>query len=152
MKIFGRTGGYYLFWAGFIYLAVGLVNLQFKFAEMALLNVLWVVALLIPLTVPSVARYFNMSTFWQQLKSEKPNMSNDYKDNVYNLPTPKVVPPMPEVKEDDEESSRPAYQVGRTDDGRVTLRMGTDYQWTQVTMNDDGVDSLIRMLEAAKNG
>lgn len=40
----------------------------------------------------------------------------------------------------------PVYQVGKTLDGSVTLRVG----YTTLTMTDAGVDSLIRMLEAAK--
>lgn len=44
----------------------------------------------------------------------------------------------------------PAYQVGKTEDGRVTLRLGGQYGFSTLTMTDAGVDNLIRMLEAAK--
>lgn len=144
MKFFGRSSGYYLFWAGFIYLAVGLINIQYKFAEPAVLSLVWVVCLLIPLTIKPVADYFNMSTFWSMITPRK--TMSDYTDNVYNLPTPKLVPPMPEV----EKPAEPAYQIGRTEDGRITLRLGTNHQWSQIVMNDAGVDTLIRMLEAAR--
>jgi hypothetical protein len=40
----------------------------------------------------------------------------------------------------------PVYQVGKTIDGSITLRIG----FTTLTMTDDAVDTLIRMLEAAK--
>ena len=146
LKLFGRTAGYYLFWAGAIYLTVGLINIQYKFVESTVLSMVWVLCLLIPLTVPPVADYFNMTTIWPKRKPEV----SDYKDNVYNLPTPKAVPPMPKVEEP-VENNKPCYQVGKTEDGRVTLRMGTDTMWSQVVMNNDGVDVLIAMLEAAKD-
>jgi hypothetical protein len=42
-----------------------------------------------------------------------------------------------------------AYRVGKTEDGKVTLSLG-EYSDSTVTMNNDGVNQLIRMLEAAK--
>lgn len=63
------------------------------------------------------------------------------------LPEPDEYPQMPEVVEKD---NTPCYQVGKTEDGRVTLRLGDSYSYSQLTMNDEGVDCLIAMLEAAK--
>ena len=146
MKLFGRTGGYYLFWAGAIYLLVGATNAYLKLVDPTILSIVWIACLLVPLTVRPVADYFNMSTIWDQIKPRKSAM-DDYKDNVYNLPTPKLVPPMPECAE----YVQPAYQIGVTEDGRVTLRLGNGQQWSQISMNDSAVDTLIRMLEAAKN-
>ena len=40
----------------------------------------------------------------------------------------------------------PVYQIGKTIDGSITLRIG----YTTLTMSDADVDTLIRMLEAAK--
>ena len=45
--------------------------------------------------------------------------------------------------------NEPAYQVGKTEDGKVTLQMGGMYGTTTITMTDAGVRQLIRMLEAA---
>ena len=46
----------------------------------------------------------------------------------------------------------PAFQVGRTEDNRVSLKLGGDNSWSSsLLMNNEGVDALIRMLEAAKN-
>lgn len=146
MKLFGRTAGYYLFWAGAIYLTVGLVNIQYKFVDSTVLSMVWVLCLLPPLIIKPVADYFNMIPIWS---TRTPKVS-DYNDNVYNLPTPKLVPPMPSVKEPVEDA-KPCYQVGKTEDGRVTLRMGTDTSWSQVVMNNAGVDVLIAMLEAARD-
>jgi len=44
------------------------------------------------------------------------------------------------------EQEGPMYQIGKTQDGLTTLRIG----YTTLTMTDVGVDALIRMLEAAK--
>ena len=47
---------------------------------------------------------------------------------------------------------QPAYQVGVTPDGRVSLKIGGDSTWSAtLLMNNDGIDTLVRMLEAAKN-
>ena len=40
----------------------------------------------------------------------------------------------------------PVYQIGKTEDGMITLKMG----FTTLTMTNSGVDQLIRILEAAK--
>lgn len=146
MKLFGRTPGYYLFWAGAIYVVVGIANAYLKLLDPLVLSLVWVLCLIVPLTIKPLADYFNMNTIWDQLKPRTPVMS-DYTDNVYNLPTPKLVPPMPEV----EKPSKTAYFIGKSEDGRVTLRMGTDHQWSQITMNNSAVDQLISMLEAAKD-
>jgi hypothetical protein len=70
-------------------------------------------------------------------------------DNVYQLPPPKAVPTMPEVEEPVDNT--PCYQVGKTEDGRVTLRLGNGHSYSQLTMNDAGVDGLISILLAAKS-
>jgi hypothetical protein len=41
--------------------------------------------------------------------------------------------------------------VGKTEDGRVTLRLGNEHSYSQLTMNNAGVDGLIAMLMAAKS-
>lgn len=43
----------------------------------------------------------------------------------------------------------PIFQVGTTEDGRITLRIGNYAGW--VTMTDFGVEQLIAMLRAAKS-
>ena len=48
----------------------------------------------------------------------------------------------------DAQRNEPIFQVGTTEDGRVTLRVANFGGW--VTMNDTGVDQLISMLQAAK--
>lgn len=64
-------------------------------------------------------------------------------------PDPAYVAP---VKTPAETRIEPAYQVGRTADNRVSLCIGGNNTWSStLLMNDEGVDALIRMLEAAKN-
>lgn len=64
-------------------------------------------------------------------------------------PDPSYITP---VKAPSETRVEPAYQVGRTEDNRVSLKLGGDNSWSStLIMNDEGVDALIRMLEAAKN-
>jgi hypothetical protein len=53
----------------------------------------------------------------------------------------RYVAPIPSTLE-----KAPVYQIGKTEDGMITLRMG----YTTLTMTNDGVDQLIRILEAAK--
>lgn len=140
MKLFGRTGGYYLFWAGFIYLAAVIINIQYQFADSALLSLAWVVSLLIPLTIKPVADYFNMSTFWAMITPRK--LMSDYNDNVYNLPKPKLVPPVPEVGPTKDEVSKIFYRFGVTDNNRVAFSMG----YNEITLNKQGCQQMIDQL------
>ena len=45
--------------------------------------------------------------------------------------------------------STPVYQIGRTGDGRITLRIGDGYTHSTLTMSPTAVVRLIRMLEVA---
>lgn len=75
---------------------------------------------------------------FRNLFGEKPV----YPDSSYIAP----------VKVPSREVVEPAYQVGRTEDNRVSLKLGGDNSWSStLLMNDEGVDALIRMLDAAKN-
>lgn len=65
MKLFGRSGGYYIFWSGAVYLVVGLLDIYYKFCPREWIQLAWIIALMIPLTVKPVARYFNMRLFWE---------------------------------------------------------------------------------------
>jgi hypothetical protein len=59
-----------------------------------------------------------------------------------------------ERERDDAESEAdmlPCYQVGVTKDGRVTMRLGGETYYSTLTMTSEGVDRMIRMLEAAKD-
>ena len=53
-----------------------------------------------------------------------------------------TVPEQPRVEQ-------PAYQIGKTEGGKTTLRIGGEWSGGMLTMNDAGVLKLIEMLEAA---
>jgi hypothetical protein len=50
-----------------------------------------------------------------------------------------------------EEKAGPCYQIGVSKDSRVTLRLGDGTYYSTLTMTNEGVDRMIRMLEAAKD-
>ena len=60
----------------------------------------------------------------------------------YNRMKPETLAPVEAPAYDE----GPLYQIGNTLDGSTTLRIG----FTTLTMTDAGVDTLVRMLEAAK--
>ena len=70
---------------------------------------------------------------------------DETKDNVYNLPKPKAVPPMPEVKK--EEPAKIFYRLGLTDNNRVAFSMG----YSEITMSRQGVQQMIDQLEFFQN-
>jgi hypothetical protein len=84
-------------------------------------------------------------TFWR-----KKQIAKQYENDVAS-PEDDVYKNLKEsYRETEETIPPPAYQVGKTEDGRVTLRLGGQYGFSTLTMNNAGVDNLIRMLEAAK--
>ena len=67
MKLFGRTGGYWLFWTGFIYFILGMVDI-FVLKEQDYtvpLQILWILVMAAPLVIKPLARWLNMKTFWE---------------------------------------------------------------------------------------
>lgn len=68
MKLFGRTGGYYLFWTGFVYFFTGMFNIfVYKFTRVEYIQAVWILVMMLPLVFGPLARYFNMKTIWEQL-------------------------------------------------------------------------------------
>jgi hypothetical protein len=138
MKIFGRTGGYYLFWCSFIYLVIGLAcAVYYKEIQPEIIQIVWIFVLALPLLVPPVARYFNMEPVMFDLFKK-----NKMPKNVVPFPAPKAVAPVapPAPKEKDPTTY---YEIGHTTDNRVSLKMG----YTTLTMNSQGVQNLIDQLE-----
>ena len=91
-------------------------------------------------------------SFWRK-RQIADKVAKDVEDGkVLPFPEPKEVPPMPKVEDPkaSSEDDKPVYQIGKLADGRVTLRVGSNYSWTTITMNNQAVDGLVRMLEAAK--
>jgi hypothetical protein len=140
MKLFGRSGGYYLFWCSFVYLVVGLTcAVYYKAVQPEYVQMAWLVAMAIPLLVPPVARYFNMEPVMFDLFKK-----NKMPKNVVPFPAPKAVEP-PKLVEPPKAPEKPAttyYEIGHTTDNRVSIKMG----YTTVTMNSQGVQNLIDQL------
>lgn len=63
--------------------------------------------------------------------------------NVIPFPETREYPQIPYVASPKENNA--LYMIGSTDDGRVQLRVGSDYSLT-LTMNEDAVATLIKQL------
>ena len=104
--------------------------------------------LCLPFAIPPFGRWLNMDINWDKNMFDffRRRTAKDYMDeasNVYNLPKPKLVPPMPEAEPPKEE--KPAttyYRLGLTNNGRVSFQMG----YSEITMNADGIDNMIKQL------
>jgi hypothetical protein len=74
--------------------------------------------------------------------------AKDYLDeasNVYKLPAPKLVPPVPEFEKPD--TSKIFYRIGATDSNRVSFSMGH----MEITMNREGCQNMIDQLTVFMN-
>jgi hypothetical protein len=102
--------------------------------------------MLIPLIVPPVGRWINLDITWDLELIKRFKKEEKMNDNVYNLPTPKLVPPMPKTPKLPA-SEKQSYSVGVDNTGNTILTIYTDTVRTSLTMNDPGVRRLIKMLE-----
>lgn len=73
----------------------------------------------------------------------------DKNSNVVDFPVPKLVPPMPVVTPP-KLDNKPLYTVGNNKDGDVVLTVNGETVSITLTMNNQAVDHLINLLEAAK--
>lgn len=147
MKLFGRTGGYWMFWTGAIYLGVGLpVALYYKDIRPELVQLVWLIVLAMPFWCPTVGRWLNMDVEWDRKMF---NMFKKKPSNVVPFPTQpehggggggSYIPPEPK---------KPAvtyYTLGMTSENRLEFRMGH----SAITMNHDGLANLMNQLEVFK--
>jgi len=137
MKLFGRTSGYYLFWTGFVYFWVGMYLAFTQYARPEFATLGFVLALSVPLWCPPVARHFNMEPLMFNLFKR-----NKMPKNVVPFPAPQAVPKIEPPKEP-EKPATTYYRLGITSNSRVSFQMG----YSEITMNADGVDNMIRQLE-----
>jgi Zn-dependent protease with chaperone function len=152
MKLFGRTGGYYLFWTGAVYFAVGMINIfVYPFCSAWLAQLVWITVLVVPLVIPQVGRYFNMNTMWEtsmfgwrkrQIAEQVAQANSDLPDN--GLFESKTTTDMPAVNEPAAEDA--AFTIGITSDGRTQMRIKLDYGSATLTMTQLGVIDLIEDL------
>lgn len=144
MKLFGRSGGYYLFWTGAVYLLFGLSLIGTDYTVLA--GPIWILVLTLPFAIPPFGRWLNMDITWDKNMFDffRRKTAKDYLDeanNVYNLPKPKLVePPKPEPKK--EEPAKIYYRLGLTDNNRVAFSMG----YSEITMNKAGCQQMIDQL------
>ena len=145
--LFGRTGGYYLFWSSAIYLVIGLYcALYYKEIRTEFIQMVWISVLALPFAVPPIGRYFNLDVTWDQ------KMFNVFKKKPSN------VVPFPKAEETEygggdgpppQEPKKPAvtfYTLGMTSENRLEFKMG----YSAITMNYGGLVNLMDQLEVFK--
>jgi len=141
MQLFGRSGGYWLFWGSAVYLTVGLLcTFYFPGTRTEFIQILWLSFLVLPFTYPPLGRWLNMDVKW-----DKNIMFNwfgkDKESNVIKFPEQRPVPQVEPPKK--EEPAKIYYRLGLTDNNRVSFQMG----YSEITMNHQGVQNLIDQLK-----
>jgi len=143
MKLFERTGGYWLFWWSAVYFVIGMIDLfVLKTDLFPLTQIAWLCIIALPLVCNPLARWLNMkeNTMFDLFKKNK------MPKNVVPFPTPQAVPyiePPPEP----EKPPTTYYRLGITNNSRVSFQMG----YSEITMNADGVDNMIRQLQVFRD-
>jgi len=140
MKLFGRTGGYYLFWTGFVYFWTGMYLAFTHAAPVEYATMAFVLVLSVPLWCPPIARHFNMEPLMFDFFKSRKEREEEY-NNVVKFPEPKVVPQVEPPKE--EKPVTTYYRLGITNNSRVSFQMG----YSEITMNAEGIDNMIKQLE-----
>jgi ABC-type dipeptide/oligopeptide/nickel transport system permease subunit len=129
-----------------IYFIVGIILIA-NHIDPSYAQVGFVVALSFPIWMPSFGRYLWMDIDWDhRLKRRFFKKDEKMNDNVYNLPTPKLVPPMPQVPLT---ATKQNYSVGTDANGNTILTIYSDGIRSSLTMNEPAVLRLIKMLEAS---
>jgi len=148
-KLFGRTGGYYLFWTGAVYLVVGLsCAFYFRNVPAEYIQSVWILVLALPFIVPPVGRYFNLDVEWDRKMFgwRKRQIAEQVAKDIDDLPeTPEVA----EVKEPEDkfDASEATYTVGKNQAGNIQLRMKLQYGGSStLTMAPEAVVELIELL------
>jgi hypothetical protein len=140
MKLFERSGGYWLFWWSAVYFIIGMLDLfVLKKDLFPLTQLAWLCIIALPLVCNPLARWLNMKeNHMFDMFKKKPN-------NV--VPFPKE----PEHGGGDgggyiPEPKKPSvtyYSLGMTSENRLEMKMG----YSAITMNYGGVTNLIEQLE-----
>ena len=155
MKLFGRSGGYWLFWTGFIYFVASIAHLTWFKDDIRqeYITLAWLLLMAMPLFVPQLREYLNMAPFFDRTDMWRKReigdkVSKDIEDtNTSNvLKFPEVQVPRLKAVEPELDVSRPPYALGVNDSGNVQFTMRNDYGTTSLTMTDEGVVNLIEDL------
>jgi hypothetical protein len=136
MKLFARSGGYWLFWSGFLYLSLTAVVVYSPYRDYTVfVQSVWLALVALPLMCNPLARWLNMkeNTMFDWMKKNK------MPENLVPPEALKPEPPKPEPKT--------YYTLGLTDDNRVSFHTG----YTTLTMTAAGVDQLVTQLEFYKD-
>jgi hypothetical protein len=142
MKIFERTGGYWLFWWSAVYFIIGMIDVfVLKTDWFPWIQLLWLGIIALPLFCNPLARWLNMKENHMFDFFKKKDSSN-----VIKFPEPKAVPevaPQPEP----EPPAKIFYRIGATDQNRISFQMGH----MEITMNREGIDNMIKQLEVFRD-
>lgn len=66
MKLFGRTGGYWLFWVSTAYVVAAVANwYMVPCTRIEYIQLAYVLAISLPLWIPPLARYLHMKCIWE---------------------------------------------------------------------------------------
>jgi len=139
MKLFGRSGGHWLFWSGVFYISLVILVALSPYGQYTwYTQIVWLLLISLPLVCNPLARWLNMkeNTMFDWMKKNK------MPKNVVPFPAPKAVEPVepPAPKEKDPSIH---YTIGHTSDNRVAFKLG----YATLFMNYEGVQSLIDQLE-----
>lgn len=148
MKFFGRSGGYYVFWAGMIYFWIGMFNIfVYTFTDNSILQILWIAALAFPFTYPPLGRWLNLDITWdQKMFNNWFNKKEETPSNVVSFPEAKPTPVLvPKPKEPEPQEH---YRVGFDTAGRTTLTLMSYGSSLTLSMSPPACEHLIRMLRA----
>jgi hypothetical protein len=119
-------------------------------ADPTISTLAFILVVSVPLWCPPVARHFNMEpVMFNFFRRPTAKEYVEEANNVYNLPAPKLIPPMPEVTVPKQEEEKPAkiyYRFGLADNNRVAFSMG----YSEITMNRAGCQQMIDQLEFFK--
>lgn len=157
MKLFGRSGGYWLFWVSALYLVYGLVCVYNKNVP-NYAGLLYILGLGMPFAIPPLGRWLNMKVNWDKdmfewFKNKYTKVGDNCDcgscptDNVVKFPEPKAVPKIPEVQPPKDEPAKILYRIGVTDQQRVSFQMG----YSEITMNKEGCQQMIDQLTVFMN-
>ena len=146
MKLFERTGGYWLFWWSAVYFIIGMVDLfVFKTDWFPWVQVGWLFIIALPLFCNPLARWLNMKEnhMFDMFKKKSNNVVPFPKqeETEYGGGSGGYIPPEPK------KAPVTYYTLGMTSENRLELKMG----YSAITMNHGGVTNLIEQLETFKN-
>lgn len=143
MKLFGRTGGYWIFYISAAYFVIGMIHLYIG-NPTAWLPPLYIFFLSMPFWFPPLGRAINLNVTWDKDMFDWFKKKDNTPSNVVPFPEPKAVPKMPEVQppKQEEEPAKIFYRIGVTDKQRVAFSMG----YSEITMNKRGVQQMIDQL------